>query len=356
MTIDLRIQRYALMALGAAALFGASTPFAKLLLESTTPLVLAGLLYLGSGVALATLFVVGRSFGIAAAFNRESLPRGQDLRWLAGAVLAGGVIAPGLMMWGLARTGASTASLLLNFEGLLTTLIAAIAFREAISPRIWLATVVMLCGATVLAFGGDAAAVGPSGMLAILGACGAWALDNNLTRRISGSSPVVTALLKGLVAGTVMLTFALSTGGQLPQVGPSFGALVVGAFGYGFSLVLFIYALRHLGSARTVAHFSTAPFVGAGVSIVLLGEVPTVGFMVACVLMVVATWLALTEQHEHEHSHQPLEHEHLHVHDEHHQHAHRGDEGPEPHSHHHRHEPLTHRHPHLPDLHHRHPH
>ena len=356
MTIDLRIQRPALMALGAAALFGASTPLAKLLLDGTAPLVLAGLLYLGSGLALAIVFFVGRWFGIAAAFNRESLLQGRDLRWLAGAILAGGVVAPGLMMWGLVRLSASTASLLLNFEGLLTTLIAAIAFREAISRRIWLATLVMLCGATVLAFGGDAATVEPGGMLAILGACGAWALDNNLTRRISGSSPVVTAMLKGLVAGSVMLAFALSAGGQLPKAEPLFGALVVGAFGYGASLVLFIYALRHLGSARTVAHFSTAPFVGAGVSIALLGEVATVGFLVACLLMVVATWLALTEQHEHEHSHESLEHEHLHVHDEHHQHAHPGDEGTEPHSHRHRHEPLTHRHPHLPDLHHRHRH
>ena len=141
-----------------------------------------------------------------------------------------------------------------------------------------------------------------------------------------------------------------------PALGAVAGALALGAVSYGASLVLFIHALRHLGAARTAAHWSTAPFLGAGASLLLLGEPLTGTFILASGLMLGATWLVLSEQHEHEHTHERLAHSHRHTHDAHHQHAHRGDEGPEPHSHHHEHEPMTHGHAHLPDLHHRHRH
>ena len=163
-------------------------------------------------------------------------------------------------------------------------------------------------------------------------------------------------MIKGLAAGSVNIAAALAYGARLPAALPLAGALALGWLSYGISLVLYIVALRHLGSARATSNFSTAPFIGAALAIALLGEPVTAGFVAAFVLMIAATWLLLTEQHGHAHAHEALAHEHLHTHDAHHQHAHRGGEGPEPHSHPHRHEPIAHSHPHLPDLHHRHPH
>ena len=350
--IDLSTQRYALLALAAAALFGASTPLAKLLLAGITPALLAGLLYLGSGAGLALVQVVRRYGGAPV----EAPLQVGDLPWLAGAILCGGIAAPLLLLWGLAGASAAGVSLLLNLEGMLTALIAALVFREAIGARIWFAAWLMLAAGLVLGYAPQAEFGLSLRTLAVVAACALWALDNNLTRRIAAADPVNIAMIKGLAAGSVNVVAALALGARFPQALPLAGALVLGWLGYGVSLALYILALRHLGSARAAAHFSTAPFIGAALAIALLGEPLTAGFATAFLLMLAATWLALTERHGHAHAHEPLAHEHLHTHDAHHQHAHRGDEGPEPHAHPHRHAPLAHSHAHLPDLHHRHPH
>ncbi len=356
MGIDFRLQRYAGYALLAAALFGASTPAAKLLLAQASPLVLAGLLYLGSGLGLALVRVARglRNDGPQRALRDEL--RGRQWLWLAGAVLMGGVLAPVLLMWGLSGSAASSTSLLLNLEGVATTVVAALVFREAVSSRVWLGAVLMLLGACALSYAPSTRFGFSLHALAVIGACVAWAFDNNLTRAISTQDPTTIAMIKGLAAGSVNLALGFAAGGQLPGAGATAAALGVGALGYGASLVLFILALRHIGSARTAAHFGTAPFAGAALSILLLGEPMGPLFLVALALMLAATWLVVTEKHAHPHTHEPLEHSHEHVHDEHHQHTHGGDEGPEPHTHPHRHEPLTHSHPHLPDIHHRHGH
>jgi len=350
--IDLSLQRYAFFALAAAALFGASTPFAKLLLGEVSPVVLAGLLYLGSGIGLALLRLArGRD-----ARPREARLAPSDRRWLAGAIFSGGVVAPVLLLWGLSGGGAAETSLLLNFEGVMTVLVAGLLFREAVGARVWLAALVMLAGGLVLAYDPKATLAFSPQSLAIIGACIAWALDNNLTRKVAAADPVVIAMTKGLVAGSCNLALGLALGGAFPAAGTAIGAVALGFVAYGVSLVLFIYALRHLGAARTGAHFSTAPFIGAAIAVPLLGEPVTPGLLAATALMAVATWLVLTESHGHEHEHRRLAHSHRHVHDEHHQHFHRGHEGPEPHAHEHVHEPIHHTHPHVPDLHHRHEH
>lgn len=350
--IDLSLQRYAFLALAAAALFGASTPLAKLLLGEISPVVLAGLLYLGSGLGLA-LFKFARSIDER---PREAPLAARDGLWLAGATLAGGVVAPLLLLWGLSTSGAAETSLLLNFEGVMTTLVAAALFREAVGSRVWLAALVMLAGGLVLAYDPRATLAFSPQSLAIVGACFGWAVDNNLTRKISGADPVVMAMTKGLVAGSFNLALGLALAGTFPVFGAAAGALALGFVAYGVSLVLFIHALRHLGSARTGAHFSTAPFIGAALAVPLLGEPVTPGLIAATALMAAATWLVLTERHAHEHTHEHTAHNHRHFHDEHHQHAHLGDEGPEPHAHWHEHTPMTHSHRHSPDLHHRHQH
>jgi drug/metabolite transporter (DMT)-like permease len=352
--IDLQLQKHAFLALGAAALFGVSTPLAKLLLGELPPVGLAGLLYLGSGLGLLIVRLLRHATDGAPA-AREAPLTIRDLPWLLGAVAAGGVIAPVLLLWGLRGAGASAASLLLNLEGVLTTLIAALLFREAVAGRIWIASFLMAVGGALLSWQPGAGGWSLQS-LAIVGACLFWGLDNNLTRKISASDPVAIAMIKGLGAGAFNLLLAIGLGMALPSFGALASALILGFLFYGVSLVLFIYALRHLGSARATAHFSTAPFIGAGVAVLMLGEPLTTLFVTALLIMAAATWLVLSESHRHGHTHEVQAHSHRHVHDAHHQHDHPEDYGPEPHVHWHQHAPITHAHPHLPDVHHRHRH
>ena len=341
------------LALASAALFGASTPLAKRLLGDVDPWLLAGLLYLGSGCGLAIIHVARRALGIAP--PEAPLVRA-DLPWLAAVVLAGGAVGPLLLMIGLGSTPASSAALLLNVEGLATMGIAWVVFRENVDRRILLGAGAILAGAVLLSWQG-----GPQGIswgaLAIIGACLAWGIDNNLTQRLSAADPVQIAMIKGLAAGSVNLCLALARGAVLPPVPVVAEAALVGLFGYGVSLVLFVLALRHLGSARTGAYFSLAPFVGALLGLVLFTEPVSFQLVGAALLMGFGLYLHLIEHHEHDHQHDELVHDHAHSHDEHHQHRHApGTPSGEPHAHLHRHGRLVHRHPHFPDLHHRHAH
>jgi len=344
-----------LHALLAALLFGVSTPLAKSLLPQVAPMLLAGLLYLGSGIGLAVYSTLRRNRGRNS--RQEAALTRKDAPWLAGAIAAGGIIGPALLMWGLATTPASSASLLLNLEGVFTALLAWFVFKENFDARIALGMALIAAGGVSVSWVGWSTDGVPWSSMAIVGACLAWAVDNNLTRKVSGGDPVQITMLKGLTAGSVNTALALALGSKLPSISTMLAAGLVGLFGYGLSLTLFVLALRHIGTARTGAYFSTAPFVGAAVSILFLGDQLTTGFVVAAVFMALGVWLHLTERHEHKHRHEPMEHEHLHLHDEHHQHTHGADDPPgEPHSHWHRHEELVHTHTHYPDIHHRHDH
>lgn len=341
-------------ALLAAVLFGVSTPLAKLLLANLSPILLAGTLYAGSGLGLG-LWVLFRRLRKRAAV--EAPLQRRDAPWLAGAVLSGGVAGPILLMVGLAQTPASSASLLLNLEGALTAAIAWCVFRENVDRRVFAGMLAIVIGGALLSWNPLAAAGVPWGALGIVGACLCWAIDNNLTRAVSGGDPVQIAAIKGGVAGVINISLALALGATLPSSTLLLVAGALGFAGYGVSLVLFVLALRGLGTARTGAYFSTAPFVGAALSLALLGEKPGELFWVAGVLMVLGVWLHLSERHRHEHTHGALAHNHRHCHDAHHQHDHDFPwDGTEPHTHPHVHTPLTHSHPHYPDLHHRHKH
>ncbi len=339
------------VAVGAAALFGASTPLAKLLLGQLPAVLLAGLLYLGSGVGLTLLFLIRRRQAREAPLTRADLP------WLGGATLFGGVLGPVLLMVGLSTTSASTASLLLNLEGVFTALLAWFAFKENFDRRIFLGMLFIVAGGAALSWQGSGGTGVPIGSLAVIGACLCWGIDNNLTQKVSAGDPVQVTAVKGMVAGVVNLGIAALLGSRMPSLPLAAMAMVVGLLGYGCSLVLFVLALRQIGTARTGAYFSLAPFVGAGVSLLLVREAVGPLFLVAVVLMGAGVWLHLTEHHEHEHTHEPMEHTHRHHHDAHHQHEHDGTEpSGEPHTHRHRHQPLIHSHPHFPDIHHRHGH
>ncbi len=343
----------ATFAIVSALLFGASTPLAKLLLgDGADPQLLAGLFYLGSGIGLAILQRV-RLFARRASF--EAPLRRADLPRFALAVLLGGALAPTLLLQGLVRTTASTAALLLNLEGVATMAIAWLVFRENVDRRLLAGAAAIIAGAVLLSWTGGAVSPGV-GPLLIAGACAAWAIDNNLTRALAGADPVQIAMIKGLAAGSVNLAWAFAIGSRLPSGGILISAVVVGFFGYGISLVLFVRALRYLGAARTSAYFSTAPFIGAVLAVIIFSESVSVRLIMAGLLMAIGVYVHLRESHEHEHNHPPLEHEHSHVHDAHHQHLHDLEATEEPHSHWHQHAPIVHKHPHYPDLHHRHEH
>lgn len=343
----------AVYALSAALLFGLGTPVAKLLLADVHPLMLAALLYLGSGFGLALLRVLRR--------EASQLPRGVEWFWLAGAVLAGGVVGPVLLMLGLSGFSASGASLLLNSEAVFTALLAWFVFKENFDRRIALGMLAIVCGALVLSWPGNMRPGGGSLTSAalIVAACLAWGIDNNLTRKISLTDASFIAMSKGLSAGAVSLLLAWLAGATLPSWVLTVQAMLLGFASYGASLVLFVLALRHLGTARTGAYFSVAPFAGALLAVPLLGEPVTASLLLGGLLMLVGVVLHLSERHVHEHGHTAMTHAHEHVHgdDPHHVHEHAMPVAPgERHSHVHDHQPLRHAHAHFPDAHHRHGH
>lgn len=340
-------------ALVSAVLFGVSTPIAKLLGDGINAWLLAGLLYLGSGIGLAVWRWARTTAGEA---PRETQLARADAPWMAAIVFFGGVAAPLLLMFGLKTTAGSTASLLLNLESLATMAIAWFVYRESVDRRLLLGAAAILAGAIVLSWDFSGVAL-TSGAALIAAACLCWGIDNNLTRKLSAADPVQIATIKGVAAGATNTALGLWIAGEAPSLGTVAAIGVLGLAAYGISLVLFVYALRALGAARTGAYFSTAPFAGALLAIPLLGEPLTFTLLAAAVLMGLGVWLHLTEWHEHWHEHEPLTHAHAHIHDEHHKHVH-GPVDPlgEPHAHVHTHAPLRHKHPHYPDLHHRHGH
>jgi drug/metabolite transporter (DMT)-like permease len=346
------LSRGALASLAAALLFGAGTPLAKLLLAQTSPWLLAALLYLGSGAGLALLRLIRREPAAALAAG--------EFKWLAGAVFAGGMVGPVLLMLGLAAMPAAPASLLLNAEAVFTALLAWFVFKENVDRRVALGLLAIVAGGVVLAWPGQVAWPGWTPTLCVLGACLAWAIDNNLTRQVALADASWIAMIKGLAAGATNLVLALALGAAWPAWTIVLAAGAVGFASYGASLALFVIGLRELGTARTGAYFSVAPFLGALLAVTLLGEPASWPLLAAGALMAAGVALHLAERHEHRHAHPFMEHAHEHAHgdaDPHHDHAHEelvaaGTQ----HSHSHRHQPLEHSHPHFPEAHHRHEH
>ena len=345
-------------ALASAFLFGAGTPLAKGLLGQVSPWLLAGLLYAGSGLGLLVYRLIRK-------LPTPRLNRSESL-WLFAAVVCGGGIAPVLLMFGLTRMAASHASLLLNAEAVLTTLLAWALFKEHLGRSIALGMALIVAGALLLSWpqGGAGAAVQANELLpalAVVLACAFWALDNNFTRQVAHADASWIACIKGLSAGVTNLLLAILMGAARPSLTGLSAAMVVGFFAYGVSLALFVVALRHLGASRAGAYFSTAPFVGAAISVVFFAEPVTWQLGLAGTLMGLGVWLHLTENHGHLHQHEVLTHTHTHTHDAHHAHDHTdmsngNAQRQGEHSHPHQHEPLEHSHAHFPDAHHRHQH
>jgi drug/metabolite transporter (DMT)-like permease len=343
-------------ALASAVLFGVSTPAAKALLGLVDAVVLAGLFYCGAGIGIALLRILAGPILNVPAARQQPLAR-RDYGWLAGAIALGGVAGPVLLMLGLSRTPAATASLLLTMEGAATALLAWFVFHENFDRRIAVGMACLVAGAAMVSWSGTPTIESLAGPLAIIAACIAWGVDNNLTRKVSLADPLQIVQVKGLIAGPVSLLLGLWAGGSLPGPVGTLLAALVGFVCYGLSLALFVVALRHLGAARTGAYFSTAPFIGAATAVVASQQPLTIQLVAAGALMALGVWLHVTERHAHAHTHARMVHAHAHTHDEHHRHSHGPQDPPgEPHTHAHEHEPLTHSHPHVPDMHHDHRH
>jgi len=341
----------ALFGLGAAALFGVSLPLAKLLLPATGAVMLAALLYLGAGLGVTVLSALLRDVR----GGRESGLRRADTPLLLGIVLSGAVIGPVLLLVGLHRLSALAASLLLNLEAPFTILLAVWFFRDHLGAIEIVAIGLIVGGALILTSAGSGFSGSWLGGAAVAGACLSWAIDNNLTQRLSIRDPLALVRVKALSAAPISFGLALLAGETLPPLRQTGYGMVLGFFSYGVSIVLAVRSLRLLGAAREAAYFATGPFIGALAAAGLLGERLGARELFAMTAMAAGVVVLLRAVHEHTHTHEALEHDHAHVHDEHHAHEH---DGPisEPHAHPHRHAPLTHAHPHVPDVHHRHRH
>ena len=338
-------------ALLAAVFFGASAPLSKLLLGEISPIFMAAFLYIGSGTGIA--LIKGFQRMLYPSKDIEADIKKDDIKWLAGAIIAGGIAAPIVLMVSLQNTPASTASLLLNFEGVATTLIAMLVFKEAISRQAWIAILVITLASIFLStdFGNG---WGMSlGALGIVLATTLWGVDNNFTRNISGKDPLAIVAWKGLVAGTFSFLLAVFLGNRLPALGSILGTLILGFVSYGLSTLLFIRSMRGLGAARTSALYGTAPLAGVILSIFIFGELPSFFFVVAMLLMFGGAYLLVSEKHRHTHIHPALIHEHGHRHAD---PAHAHDSTTDSDAHDHEHPTEEHEHDHMPDIHHRHGH
>ena len=327
-------------------LFGASAPAASVLAGDMPALVLAGLLYLGAAIAVTPAVVRHRP-------NATALSAGW--RPLAIAVVFGGALGPVLLVAGLARTSAATASLLLNFELVATILLAATLFREHLGARLLAAAALVSTAGVILVWQPGVAF--DTGGLFVIGACACWGLDNAVTSKIDQLSPEQITLTKGLVAGGANLILGLMLASSLNlRTGEVLAALAIGALGYGASITLWVKGARDLGAARGQVIFAAAPFIGAAVAWVFLGDAVTFAQLVAVPVAIVGVGLSLRSGHEHRHVHEPIVHEHEHRHDDgHHTHTHTPPVTGR-HTHRHEHAALVHAHPHVPDLHHRHAH
>ncbi len=345
---DTPILRGGLLALAAAVAFGVTIPLVDVLGQGADALPIATLLYLGAAVV---------SVPGSRRTDREAPIRRTHVVRLVAVAGLGAFVAPFLLVWGLQRTTAANASLLLNFETFFTVALGVVLYHEHLGGRVLAALGCMAAGGVCLVVGGfDERSLSLLGVGAVVLATLAWSFDNALTRPLADLDPTAVVLWKSGVGAAFGLTASIATAGRFPALARSLGLLACGALGYGVSLRLYLGAQRRMGAARTASVFATAPFLGFIVAIAAGRGHASSGALAAAVLFAVGIQLHLTERHAHAHSHVALEHEHAHRHDDgHHEHLH-AEKVVGMHSHVHRHEPKTHRHPHADDIHHRHTH
>jgi drug/metabolite transporter (DMT)-like permease len=341
-----------LMAILAALLFGFSAPVSKLLLVNIPPTFLAALLYLGAGVGMLMINLLRR---IKTRSSLEAKLSKSDIPYVFG-MIALDILAPILLLIGLKSTTSANASLLNNFEIVATTVIALAVFREAIGRRMWIAIILITFASMVLSIDTVAGISFSAGSILILLAAVSWGFENNFTRKLSLKDPMHVVVIKGFGAGTGALVLSIILQESSTDVIYIVSALVLGLFAYGMSIYFYVSAQRELGAARTSSYYALAPFIGVLISFLVFGIELRLNFFIALAIMIVGTYLAVSEKHRHSHVHEDLIHDHRHRHDDaHHTHLHPESVQGE-HTHPHTHEPQTHTHEHTPDIHHPHSH
>lgn len=341
-----------IQAILAAALFGISAPISKLLLEKIPPMLMAALLYLGAGIGMLIISLIKNTKKNK---QKEAKIGRKELPFTIGMIVLD-IAAPMFLMIGLTMTTASNASLLNNFEIVVTSLIALFIFKEAIGKRLWIAIFFITISSIILSVADFSSFSFSIGSIFVLLACICWGLENNCTRMMSLKDPMQIVVVKGLGSGLGALIIALLNKEYTSDIGYIFIALILGFFAYGLSIFFYVTAQRELGAARTSAYYAVAPFIGVGLSLLMYNEKITWNFVIAAILMVFGTYYAAVEKHNHKHIHEIIIHEHRHNHSEgHHNHTHEGFTSGE-HSHEHTHEAVEHAHDHTPDMHHAHSH
>jgi len=338
-----------LLALLAAALFGVATPASKTLLGSLSPFQLAGLLYLGA--VLGSLAVIIRRNSWRSPWMMSALNR-----WhLLGAVFFGGIAGPVLLLLGLRIASAASVSLWLNLELVATAVLGRLFFNDHLGKYGWYGVIGIVAASIILSFGQSASGIW-AGLL-VLGACICWGLDNHFTALIDGITPSQSTLWKGAIAGTVNLLIGIYFYPYEATAIITLGALLIGVLSYGASITLYIASAQNMGATRAQMFFASAPFFGAALSVIVLGEKISGLQIISAALFVISLAALIKDRHLHKHSHEAMSHEHSHSHDDgHHDHNHNDLDLSDRHSHWHEHEPQEHAHPHWPDLHHRHEH
>ena len=344
----LPVLRGGLLALGAALLFGISTPLVQLTGQGVGPFWTAALLYGGAALMSA---LQRRPVELEARLRRRDWPR---LTWMA---VFGAAIGPVALAWGLQHTSGTGASLMLTLEAVFTAMLARWIYGESMSRRVGTALLLLTAGGMALVW--DRGAWGGAqiwGLLAVMLATVAWGIDNTLSRALADRDPAQVVMGKSLMGGLLTTVIAGLFCENTPSWSARLALFAIGATGYGLSLRLYLLAQRAIGAGRTGSVFAFAPFMGAALAAVLNKDAISGGTLLAGCVMLAGVILHLAESHAHWHEHTALEHEHAHTHDDgHHDHVH----DPMPtgaHSHRHQHQAMGHSHAHAPDLHHTHTH
>ena len=278
-------------ALLAAVLYAINSPFSKLLLDKIPAKMMAAFLYLGAGIGLFIIGMIQRATGR----REKELPlTKKELPYTVGMVVLD-IAAPIFLMIGLTMTTAANASLLNNFEIVATSIIALVIFKETISKRLWLAIVLVTVSSIILSFEDMSSLSFSLGSIFVLLACVCWGFENNCTRMLSSKNPLEIVVIKGFGSGIGSLVIAFVTGENLPSLIFIFCALLLGFVAYGLSIYFYIYAQRDLGAAKTSAYYAAAPFVGAGLSLIIFHEIPSVTYIVALLIMLAGTYFASSD-------------------------------------------------------------
>lgn len=276
----------------AAALYAINAPLSKVLLDYMPSTLMAGFLYIGAGIGMLFIAIFRKIKGDRRTEQRLTK---KELPYTIAMILLD-IAAPVCLLFGLKSTTAANASLLNNFEIVVTAIIALVVFKEKISFRLWLGILFVTLSCILLSFEDISSLKFSYGSLFILLACVCWGFENNCTRKISSKDPLQIVLLKGIFSGLGSIIIGLCIGERITVVWSVFAVAAVGFFAYGLSIFFYVYAQRSLGAARTSAYYATAPFIGTLLSLAIFREIPPYTYFIALALMIVGAWLSAKDE------------------------------------------------------------